>query len=131
MNLLRPVQVLSVTLQAGFRLPTSLANFVFDLVVDLFFAVDIVLTFFTAQWSRVENTFITNKRVLARLYLYGWFWVDVISTVGEYAHLPYVLRLSLTEFMSCLLFLVRSFLLRYSPAEMALCHLAVWLQCFA
>lgn len=77
------IQVLSVTMRAGFSLPSSLGFFVFDVFVNTLFAFDIVLTFFTAEWSRVEKTFITNQKVLAILYLRGWFCIDVISTVSK------------------------------------------------
>lgn len=48
-------------------------------IVDSSFAVDIILTFFTAIPDYLTNGYITDKKKIALAYLKGWFIIDVIS----------------------------------------------------
>ena len=53
---------------------------VFDYIVDLFFAADILLTFRTTFFD-AENELVLDKRVIRRSYLRGMFWIDFIAII--------------------------------------------------
>ena len=59
----------------------STAIFVFEMVVDALFALDIVLNFFTAYIDHESSLLITHPRLIARRYLRGFFFVDMIATI--------------------------------------------------
>ena len=46
---------------------------------DVIFAIDLVLTFFTSVPDEFKVYEITDKKYIAKAYLKGWFWVDLIS----------------------------------------------------
>ena len=50
-------------------------------VADIIFAIDLILTFFTSISDENKVYEITDKKVIAREYLKGWFWIDLISIV--------------------------------------------------
>lgn len=52
-----------------------------DNIVDLFFAVDIVLTFFVAYIDQRTQLLVRDSRKIAVRYLSSWFWMDVASTI--------------------------------------------------
>nr|GEV86244.1 potassium channel AKT1-like [Tanacetum cinerariifolium] len=52
-----------------------------DNVVNGFFAIDIVLTFFVAYLDKVSYLLIDERRLIAWRYLKTWFIFDVISTI--------------------------------------------------
>uniref|UniRef100_A0A0D9WGU4 Potassium channel n=1 Tax=Leersia perrieri TaxID=77586 RepID=A0A0D9WGU4_9ORYZ len=52
-----------------------------DIVVDLFFAVDIVLTFFVAYIDSRTQLLVRNRRRIAMRYLSTFFIMDVASTI--------------------------------------------------
>jgi hypothetical protein len=49
-----------------------------DCFVDLIFAADIVINFYTAYFDFDDNL-ITDRRIIAKAYLKGWFFIDFIS----------------------------------------------------
>lgn len=51
----------------------------FDLWFDLSFTVDIVLNFFSAYYFKEK--LVVKKTHIAKRYLKGWFWIDVITTI--------------------------------------------------
>lgn len=53
--------------------------FVFYTICDTFFLIDLILTFFTSVNDEKKVYEITDKKVIAKKYLKGWFWVDLIS----------------------------------------------------
>lgn len=53
---------------------------VFDYLVDIFFAVDIYLTFRTTFFDQ-ENELVLDKKVISRTYLKSWFPVEFIATI--------------------------------------------------
>jgi len=55
-------------------------EFIFDLFVDLSFAIDIVLTFFTAI-EVSEGVITVDKKKIAMLYIKSWFFIDVFTTI--------------------------------------------------
>jgi len=48
-------------------------------IVDFCFFIDMIVTFFTTITDEEELKEITNKKKIAKAYLMGWFWVDLIS----------------------------------------------------
>ena len=48
-------------------------------VADSIFAIDLILTFFTSISDENKVYEITNKKDIAKEYLKGWFWVDLLS----------------------------------------------------
>jgi CRP-like cAMP-binding protein len=67
----------------AFAIPVNVAWDVFDLLTELLFGVDLLMSFFTAyeQSDYVLNTVHKN---IARRYLKSWFIVDFLSTVPFY-----------------------------------------------
>ncbi|KAJ0730743.1 putative Ion transport domain-containing protein [Helianthus annuus] len=52
-----------------------------DNIVNGFFAIDIVLTFFVAYLDKISYLLIDDRRLIAWRYLKTWFVFDVISTI--------------------------------------------------
>ncbi|KAL0422273.1 UNVERIFIED_CONTAM: Potassium channel AKT2/3 [Sesamum latifolium] len=52
-----------------------------DIIVDLFFAVDIVLTFFVAYIDSTTQLLVHDSSKIAKRYLSTWFLMDVASTI--------------------------------------------------
>ncbi|XP_078149521.1 potassium channel AKT1-like [Carex rostrata] len=52
-----------------------------DNVVNFFFAIDIILTFFVAYLNRTTYVLVDNRKDIAFKYLKSWFLLDVISTI--------------------------------------------------
>ena len=48
-------------------------------IIDLFFLIDIMLTFFTSVTDEHDFTEITDKKRIAIIYLKKWFIIDVVS----------------------------------------------------
>ncbi|RHY48210.1 hypothetical protein DYB38_003927 [Aphanomyces astaci] len=78
--------VISIPIQVAFQSntedPQTLADVIksdFDIVVDCFFALDILLTFRTAVYD-LSGNIVTAPRRIATQYMRMWFWVDFIST---------------------------------------------------
>ncbi|CAM0870177.1 unnamed protein product [Alopecurus aequalis] len=60
----------------------SLAHLVVDLVVDVFFCADIVVSFFVAYRDRSTDLLVDDRRKIAARYLTRtWFVMDVASTI--------------------------------------------------
>ncbi|KAL5716030.1 hypothetical protein ACHQM5_017770 [Ranunculus cassubicifolius] len=55
--------------------------FVFDNIVNGFFAIDIVLTFFVAYLDRGSYLLVDNPKKIATRYISTWFIFDITSTV--------------------------------------------------
>jgi hypothetical protein len=74
--------VLIIPLRFGFSVSYCFteAPFIFDCVVDTFFAMDIVLNFNTA-FESTSKELVTDKQRICRHYLKGWFPVDFFSTM--------------------------------------------------
>ena len=68
-----------VPIRIAFYIFASPGFIVFELLIDLCFIADIILTFFTAY---EKNGIIeVRHKQLAITYLKGWFWIDFISTI--------------------------------------------------
>uniref|UniRef100_A0A5B6YZR5 Potassium channel n=1 Tax=Davidia involucrata TaxID=16924 RepID=A0A5B6YZR5_DAVIN len=55
--------------------------FIADNIINLFFAVDIVLTFFTAYIDPRTQLLVRDSRKIAMRYLSTWFLIDMASTI--------------------------------------------------
>ena len=51
-----------------------------DVVIDIVFLLDIVFTFFSAYYNRIEEL-VTDRRTVCCNYLKSWFILDVISVL--------------------------------------------------
>ncbi|CAM9123551.1 unnamed protein product, partial [Chrysoparadoxa australica] len=80
---------ITVPLRIGFDLEASVAGGTVDALVDIMFFIDIVVNFCTAYLDD-DGEVVTDRRLIARRYLRGWFWLDLIST------LPFGLMLAAT-----------------------------------
>lgn len=86
-NLFREAFVLLLTIIVAIQAPImivfdiQLIGFIaiFDILVTLVFAVDIVLNFFTGYED--GNEIIMDRKLIAGRYLRGWFWIDFLATV--------------------------------------------------
>lgn len=54
---------------------------ILDNVVNGFFAIDIILTFFVAYLDRSTYLFVDNHKKIAKKYATSWLAFDVISTI--------------------------------------------------
>ncbi|XP_074573402.1 potassium channel AKT1-like [Curcuma longa] len=52
-----------------------------DNIVNAFFAIDIILTFFLAYLDRTTYLLVDNPKLIAWKYLTSWFVLDVASTI--------------------------------------------------
>ncbi len=62
-----------------FRPPMSFTWFCVDLLFDAVFLADVVITFNMAYSDR-GNSWVTDRRAIARTYIKGWFFVDLIAS---------------------------------------------------
>jgi len=75
--------VVAITLpyNIGFIDKPNIGWQIVNYVVDFSFLTDMVLTFFTAIPNPSTQQLITNKKLIAKSYISGWFWIDLISIV--------------------------------------------------
>lgn len=50
----------------------------FELVMNIVFGIDILISFFSAYYD-ADNNVITNQRKIMVTYIKGWFLIDVVS----------------------------------------------------
>ena len=72
----------SIPYRTGFQVELCVGSAVwlFQLIVDLFFALDIILTFRTpivAETGHIER----SSAIIAKSYLRGWFFVDMLAVL--------------------------------------------------
>ncbi|KAI3729856.1 hypothetical protein L6452_18527 [Arctium lappa] len=65
----------------GFLDSPARALSIVDNVVNGFFAIDIVLTFFVAYLDKLSYLLIDDRRQIAKRYLHTWFIFDFVSTI--------------------------------------------------
>jgi len=68
-----------VPIRVAFIDETSDFLLFWETLIDTFFITDIVLTFFTA-FKKQGNQLETRATKIAKHYLKGWFWIDLISS---------------------------------------------------
>jgi hypothetical protein len=85
---------ITLPFRLGFDQPTKPWEFwfIFDLLVDLYFWVDIVLNFRTAVYT-FEGELEYRPRAVAQLYARGWFPIDLVSCL-PFAYLEYMMDTS-------------------------------------
>lgn len=54
--------------------------FVVDVFVDVLFVIDMVASFRTGFYRPYEDTLERNPALIAKNYMAGWFWIDLMST---------------------------------------------------
>ncbi|XP_028548695.1 potassium channel AKT1-like [Dendrobium catenatum] len=70
----------------GFLTKTAGPLSIVDNIVNGFFAIDIILTFFVAYLEKTTYLLVDNPIKIARKYLISWFVLDVVSTIpSEFA----------------------------------------------
>ena len=69
-----------VPYKAVFMTEEPLHFFIIDILVDLIFMGDIVITCFLAYYDN-ENDLVTNKRRIFMNYLTSWMLIDVIGVL--------------------------------------------------
>ena len=67
-----------VPYKAVFMVEEPIYFFIIDILVDLIFLGDIVITCFTAYYD-IENDIVTSKRRIFMNYLTSWMIIDVIG----------------------------------------------------
>ena len=68
-----------VPIRIAFTDEEPLEWFIFYIVTDSIFLIEIVLNFFTTVSDELKVYEITDRKIIAKKYLKGWFWIDVIS----------------------------------------------------
>eukprot|EP01045_Picozoa_sp_COSAG04_P006148 COSAG04_NODE_298_length_17490_cov_10.214249_13_plen_177_part_00 len=63
----------------------------FDVVVDVYFIVDIVLNFRTSFINTTTDVRETSSRLIAKNYLKGWFAIDFISCIPV-GHIAFIIE---------------------------------------
>jgi len=72
--------VIAVPYRLGFDQEAEGVWGVIELIFDFFFAVDVVLCFFTA-FEDEKLTLVWDAKLIAMSYLKGWFFIDTFSTI--------------------------------------------------
>lgn len=70
---------ISVPVRVCFAAEAEGALFVFEAGMSLFFLADLGLTFNTAYYE--DGLWVTDRLLIARRYLTGWFWIDGPSSI--------------------------------------------------
>jgi hypothetical protein len=52
---------------------------ILNAVVDVIFLLDIIITFVSACEDPFTGQVETNLKVLAKKYIFGWFWLDILA----------------------------------------------------
>ena len=71
-------QSLEVPFRLCFDVPLIGGWVIFDFVTTAIFILDIIICFSTAYYH--SGTLVVTRGKIAKNYLFGWFWVDMIST---------------------------------------------------
>ena len=67
----------------------SLGFSILEYFVDGIFFADLICTFFTAFYDN-EHKLVTNKKLIAKNYLKGWFLIDLIAWLNIYIYNIYI-----------------------------------------
>lgn len=68
-----------VPIRIAFTDEEPLGWFIFYIVTDSIFLIEIILNFFTTVSDEQKVYEITDRKIIAKKYLKGWFWIDFIS----------------------------------------------------
>ena len=69
-----------VPIKVAFFEETSDSLFAFELIVDLLFIIDIIVTFFSVVEDKRGNV-ITERSKIAVKYIKGWFLIDLFTSI--------------------------------------------------
>jgi Ni/Fe-hydrogenase subunit HybB-like protein len=72
--------VIILPINLGFEYQMSNFQMYLDYFIDVFFACDIVLNFFTGYYDEKKNL-IMNHKMIIKNYLKLWFWIDILATM--------------------------------------------------
>ncbi len=72
MTIIAPIMVV-------YDIPSTGGFLVFDIVLTVFFTIDIYINFSTSL--QVKRKIITDKKIVAKQYMKGWFWLDLFATI--------------------------------------------------
>ena len=53
--------------------------FVWQVLVEVTFCIDMVVTFFATYYDKEKCKLIEDHREIAQNYIRGWFWVDLLT----------------------------------------------------
>lgn len=72
-----------------------------DWIVTAFFAVDMVVSFLSAYWDKDKHLIVDGGQI-AKHYLRGWFWIDLVATFPFGGTQPCVIvRMTLVDVSPC------------------------------
>jgi hypothetical protein len=74
---------ITIPLRLGLQLPANLGWNVIDIVTEILFFVDMVLSFFTA-YEQSDYSLNTIHLFIAKRYLRSWFLIDILSSIPFY-----------------------------------------------
>ena len=53
-------------------------------IVDMVFLVEIIVCFNTSYYDAKTNEFESSRCIIAKNYLFGWFWIDFLAIVPRF-----------------------------------------------
>lgn len=76
-------QALYIPLTVSFEIVHDYASgwWNFDLITDLMFMLDLIMTFNVAIVENNTNKLILSRKRIAKHYLTGWFWLDLAASI--------------------------------------------------
>ena len=71
--------VIILPMQIGLELEPDSTRYVIELFIDMYFACDILLNFFTGYFDDYNNIIMDQKKIIKN-YMKFWFWIDLTAT---------------------------------------------------
>lgn len=71
-------------------------------IIDIGFFIEIIVCFNTSYYDQKTNEYVKNRCKIAKAYLRGWFWVDLVAILPRLFRIMNSDSSSLTEFLSFL-----------------------------
>lgn len=90
--------------------PLSIAFDINDklaLFIDGLFIIDLILNFWMGYYDNEENLIVTPKKIVFN-YIFGWFWVDLISSI-PFNSLKYFDQLAQNVYFFCLFRILKNY----------------------
>ena len=53
-------------------------------VVDIIFMIEIVVCFNSSYYDMEANQYVTSRKQIAKKYLKGWFWIDILAVMPRF-----------------------------------------------
>lgn len=73
--------VVTLPYYIGFDVKVSAEEHNVEILITILFGIDIILNFNTAYIDRDTEKLVVRRRAIAKQYLRGWFWVDILATI--------------------------------------------------